>query len=340
MRLLVLGGTIFVGRHVVQAALARGDSVTIFNRGRHGRDLFPEVEKLRGDRDGDLSALRGRAWNAVVDTSGYFPRVVAASARELAGRVEHYTFVSSGSVYRDFAQPGITEDAPTHDVPADAPEELSSPELYGGFKAGCERVVAETLPGRALAARAGVLVGPDDPTNRFTYWVTRIARGGEVLAPEPRDQLVQVLDARDLAEWILRMADERRAGLFNATGPVTTLEAFLEEVRAATGSDARFAWVDERFLVDAGVEPFQDLPLWLAPSVDPSFACFLAVDNARAVGAGLRFRPLAESVRDTLAWASEADAPAPKDVGVEMAPAGLASGRERELLDRWRREAA
>ena len=340
MRLLVLGGTIFVGRHVAQAALARGDSVTIFNRGRHGRDLFPGVERLRGDRDGDLSALRGRAWDAVVDTSGYFPRVVAASVRELAGRVEHYTFVSSGSVYRDFSRPGTTEDAPTHDVPADAPEELSSPELYGAFKAGCERVVAEALPGRALAARAGLLVGPNDPTNRFTYWVTRIARGGEVLAPEPRGQLVQVLDARDLAEWILLMADGGRAGVFNATGPVTTLEAFLDEIRAATGSDARFTWVDERFLVAAGVEPFQDLPLWLAPSVDPSFAYFLAVDNAEAVGTGLRFRPLAETVRHTLAWASAADAPGPKDVGVAMERAGMTSGRERELLERWRREAA
>jgi 2'-hydroxyisoflavone reductase len=340
VRLLVLGGTIFVGRHVVQAALARGDSVAIFNRGRHGRDLFPEVEKLRGDRDGDLSTLRGRAWDAVVDTSGYFPRVVAASARELADRVEHYTFVSSGSVYRDFSRPGTTEDSPTHDVPPDAPEELSSPELYGGFKAACERVVAEALPARALVVRAGVLVGPHDPTNRFTYWVTRVARGGEVLAPEPRDQAVQVLDARDLAEWILRMADERRSGVFNATGPVTTLEAVLEETRAATRSDARFTWVDERFLVDAGVEPFQDLPLWLAPSVDPSFAYFLAVDNARAVGTGLRFRPLAETVRDTLAWASEGDARGPKDVGVAMERAGMTSGRERELLERWRREAA
>ena len=154
MRILVLGGTIFVGRHIVSAALERGDEVTLFNRGRHGAELFPEVERLRGDRDGDLSALAGRSWDAVVDTSGYFPRIVSASARELAGRVEHYTFVSSASVYADFTRPGIDEGARTHEPAPDAPEELSSPEAYGGFKALSERAVEEALPGpRALRAR-------------------------------------------------------------------------------------------------------------------------------------------------------------------------------------------
>ena len=340
MRVLVLGGTIFVGRHVVEAALARGDEVTLFNRGRHGPELFPDVERIRGDREGDLSLLEGRSWDAVVDTSGYFPRVVRASVQALAGRVGHYTFVSSASVYRDFSRPGLSENAATHEVAPDAPEELASPEAYGGFKAACERMVEETLPGRGLSVRAGLIVGPHDPTNRFAYWVTRIARGGEMLAPEPRDQPVQFVDARDLADWILRMAERGHGGIFNATGPPTTLEHFFSEIRAATGSDAELTWVDERFLVDASVEPFQDLPLWLAPSVDRSAAYFLAIDSSKAVAAGLTLRPLAETVRDTLAWAEAAGRPGPKDVGVAMAPGGMSGARERELLDRWRREAA
>jgi 2'-hydroxyisoflavone reductase len=340
MRLLVLGGTVFLGRHVVEAALARGDDVTLFNRGRHSPELFPGVEKLRGDRDGDLSALADRTWDAVVDTCGYFPRVVAASASELADRVAHYTFISSASVYADFSRPGLDETAPTHEVAPDAPEQLGSPEAYGGFKAAAEREVERIYPGRAVNVRAGLIVGPHDPTNRFTYWVARIARGGEVLAPEPRHQRVQFVDARDLAEWVLRLADERRAGTFNATGEPVTLDAFLSEVRAATRSDARLTWIDERFLLDAGLEPFQDVPLWLAPTHDPSSAHFFELDASRAVEAGLTFRPLAETVRDTLAWAKSAEATGPKDVGVAMAPAGLPAERERELLDLWRRQAA
>ncbi|MBA2615834.1 MAG: NAD-dependent epimerase/dehydratase family protein [Actinobacteria bacterium] len=340
MRILVLGGTIFVGRHIVEAALARGDEVTLFNRGLHGAQLFREVEQLRGDRDGDLSALAGRSWDAVVDTSGYFPRAVRASARELADRVDHYTFISSGSVYADFSRPGIDESAPTLELAPDAPEELSSPEAYGGFKALSERAVEEALPSRALKVRAGVIVGPHDPTNRFTYWVTRIAEGGEVLAPEPRGQPVQVVDARDLADWVLRMADERRGGVFNAAGQGTTLEAFLTGIQDATGSDADLTWVDERFLADAGVEPFQELPFWLAPNVDPAWAYFLALDASQAVRAGLTFRPLAETVGDTLAWALESGPAGPKDVGVAMAPAGMSPERERGLLDVWRRRAA
>ena len=340
MRLLVLGGTIFLGRHLVEAALARGDRVTIFNRGRHNPDLFPEVERLRGDREGDLAALAGRDWDAVVDTSGYFPRVVRASAELLADRVGHYTFVSSGSVYADHSRPGIDESSQTIELSAGAPEELESPEAYGGFKALCERAVADALPGRSLSVRAGIIVGPHDPTNRFTYWVSRLARGGDVLAPEPRDQSVQVLDVRDLVEWILRMADARRAGVYNAVGPGMTLEDTLGRIGAGVGTSARLVWADERFLVESGVEAFQDLPLWLAPNADPASASFLAVDGSKAAAAGLSSRPLDETARDTLAWAREAGAPETKDVGVQLAPAGLPPERERELLAAWRRRAA
>jgi len=342
VRVLVLGGTIFLGRHVVEAALARGDEVTTFNRGRHADELPTEVERLVGDRDGDLTALDGREWDAVVDTSGYFPRVVRASAELLAGRVAHYTFISSASVYADHSQVGSSEESAVNAVPQGAAEELATPELYGGFKALSEQAAEEALPGRVLSLRAGLIVGPHDPTNRFTYWATRLARGGETLAPEPRSQPVQLVDVRDLAEWILRSAESGLAGVFNATGPERrlTLGETLERVRDAVGGRAALVWADERFLVDAGVEPFADLPLWLAPGADPDWAGFLGLDVSRALAAGLRFRPLEETARDTLAWAESGPAAAGKDVGVPMAPAGLERARERELLDAWRRRAA
>ena len=340
MRLLVLGGTVFLGRHVVETALARGDEVTLFNRGIHGAGLYPEVERLQGDRDGSLDALRGREWDAVVDTSGYFPRVVRRSAELLADAAAHYTFVSSGSVYADHSRPGTNERSATIELPPQEAEELSSPEAYGGFKAQCEAAVEAALPGRALCVRAGIVAGPYDPTNRFTDWVTRIARGGEVLAPEPRDQPVQVLDARDLCAWILRMAEGHGVGVYGAVGPVLTMEELLERVRSGVGGGAELVWAGERFLVNAGVEPFQDLPLWLAPSVDPAYAGFLAVDGSKALAAGLEPRPVEDTARDTLAWARSGEEAAPKDIGVSMPPAGLAPGRERELLDAWRKAAA
>ena len=316
--------------------------MTLFNRGRHNPDLFPEVEKLHGDRERDVSVLAGRSWDTVVDPSGYFPRVVRASAELLADAVDQYTFVSSGSVYADTSRPGVGENGPVHEIPPDAPEDLdSSPAAYGGFKVLCERALEEAMPGRVLSVRAGLVVGPYDPTNRFTYWVTRIAAGGDVVAPEPRDQSVQFVDGRDLADWIVRMAEERRAGVFNATGPERpfTMESLLAGIRSATGSDARLTWVDERFLLEAGVEPFQDLPFWLAPSANPDFAGFLALDVSKALAARLAFRPLRETVADTLEWARTEPPPA-KDVGVRLDAAGISRERERELLAAWHARAA
>ena len=321
MRLLVLGGTSFVGRHVVETALERGHRVTIFNRGRTNPTLFPEVERLRGDRErGDLAALRGRTWYAVVDMSGYVPRVVRASADLLADAVEHYTFVSSCSVYADYSRPGTSESDPVATVEDERTEDVAR--HYGALKALCERTAEEAMPARVLSVRAGLVVGPHDPTGRFTYWVHRIARGGHVLTPEPRDQPVQFVDARDLAAWRLDIAADRRGGVFNATGPEAplTMERLLEAIRDATGADARFVWVDEDALLANGVEPWSELPLWIAPRANPSDAYFLAIDTAEALAAGLRFRPLAETVTDTLAEA-------------ETVPGvGLGARRERQLL--------
>jgi 2'-hydroxyisoflavone reductase len=323
MRVLVLGGTLFLGRHLLEAALERGDEVTIFNRGRTSPGLYPQVEELRGDRDaGDLESLRGRRWDAVVDTSAGIPRWVRESASLVSDHVERYTFVSSASVYADTRSPGTDEEAPVHRLEDEGFEEITSAEVYGGLKVLCEHAAEEALPGRALNVRAGLMVGPYDPTGRFTYWVHRIARGGEVLVPEPRDQPVQLVHARDLAEWMLAAAERGEAGVFNATGPESplTMEELLEAIREETSSDARLTWVEERSLVERGVEAWSDLPLWLAPATNPESAGFLALDVSKAVAAGLRFRPLGSTIRDTLEQAETSPA------------AGLDAARERELL--------
>ena len=325
MDLLILGGTRFLGRHLVAAALEGGHRVTLFNRGRSNPGLFPEVEELRGERGGDLLALGGRRWDAVIDTSGYLPREVRASAELLAPSVSRYTFVSSISVYEDFGRTGLDEDAPVHAPPDPEPEELDL-ELYGGLKVGCERAVEAAMSGRTLVVRPGMIVGPYDYTNRFPYWCRRVAEGGEVLAPGDPDQQVQLVDARDLAGWMLGMAEEGRTGAYNATGPAVrlTMRGMLEGIREATGSDARFVWASEPFLLDAGVEPWEEMPFW----VPREMAGILAVDVGRAVGAGLAFRPLAETVRDTLG--SEAGG---SDVEFD---AGISREREEELLRAWR----
>ena len=317
----MLGGTVFVGRHIVAEALARGHDVALFNRGRTHPELFEGVERLRGDREhGDLAALAGRSWDAVVDTSGYVPRVVRASAELLADSAAHYTLISTGSVYADSSGPEIGEDSPVATVDDETTEDVER--HYGALKALCERAAEDALPGRVLSVRSGIVVGAHDPTGRFTYWVHRIARGGDVLAPEPRDQPVQVIDARDLAAWILDAAERGLTGVLNVAGPETplTLGRLLEGIRAATGSEARFVWADEDLLLAHGVEPGRDLPLWLAPGANPGTAYFFALDIARALAAGLRHRPLGETVAATLAEAATAP-------GVGLSPA-----RERALL--------
>jgi 2'-hydroxyisoflavone reductase len=334
MRLLILGGTLFVGRALAAAALERGHEVTLFNRGRHARDPLPGVERLTGDRDGQLDALRGRCWDAVVDTSGYVPRLVRASAELLAASVERYVFISSVSVYSDFSRP-IDESAPLATMPDKSLEEVTGP-TYGPLKALSERALEEILPGRALIVRPGVIVGPHDPTVRFSYWTARVARGGEVLAPGDPETPVQLIDVRDLAEWTLRMIETGRPGLFNAPGrSMLTMGQLLETCRSASGGDAHFTWVDERFLTERGVLPWTHLPLWMPPSWE-THRYFHRVGADRALAAGLTFRPLAETVRDTLAWQrSNQGRPLPEKPGVPTPDLTLAAAREREILDEW-----
>src|SRR5436305_843135 len=264
MRLLIIGGTVFLGRHLVEAALQRGHEVTLFNRGQHNPELFPEVEKLRGDRDGELSALKGRTWDAVIDTCGYFPRVVRQSAGLLADSVGHYTFISSISVFPEDVPPGTTENAPLLSMDDETVEEITG-ETYGPLKVLCERAVEEELPGRTLIIRPGLIVGPNDPTDRFTYWPVRVARGGRTLAPGRPERLIQFIDVRDLAEWNIRMVEDRKTGIFNANGPNYDLSmgSLLESCKDVSGSDAEFVWVSEDFLTENGVGEWMDMPLWV-----------------------------------------------------------------------------
>jgi 2'-hydroxyisoflavone reductase len=258
----------------------------------------------------------------VVDTSARVPRWVRDTARLAAQTGAHYTFVSSISVYRDLSATGVAEDAPLHTLEDETAEEISDVETYGALKALCEHALEEELPGRGLSVRAGLIVGPYDNTGRFTYWVHRIARGGEALAPEPRDQPVQFIHARDLADWILASAVRGLAGVFNATGPDAplTLGQLLEACRGVAEEPASLTWLDERFLVERGVEEWSDLPLWIAPGVKKENAGLMSVDVSRALAEGLRFRPLRATLLETLAGAEPTSG------------AGLTPERERELL--------
>ncbi len=322
MRLLILGGTVFVGRHIVEAARARGHEVTLFHRGLSNPGAFPGVEHLRGDRHTDLSALAGRTWDAVVDTCGYLPRVVRASARMLAGQVHQYTFVSSGAVYAlPASEPGfLTEESPTLHLDSPASEDVARD--YGALKALCERAVQEELPGRALTIRSGLIVGPFDPTGRFSYWVRRVAAGGEILAPGPPDRLVQFVDARDLAAWSVEMIEGGHTGVYNAAALPLPLSAVLQGCQAESGGRADFVWVSEEFVLRYGLVPFSELPLWL-PRRESGL---LRMDTTRAVATGFRTRPLAETIRETRAWLRE-DPAAPV--------AGLDAEKEKQLLRAW-----
>ncbi len=329
MRILVLGGTVFLGRHLTDAALARGHEVTLFNRGQSNPGLYPSVEQLHGDRDSGLAPLAGRRWDAVIDTSGYLPRVVRASAELLAGSVGTYVFVSSKSVYADMSLPGVDETAPVAALPVGATTEEMTGETYGPLKALCEREVEAALPDRALIVRPGLIVGPHDPTDRFTYWPHRMARGGEALAPEPREKHIQFIDARDLAEWIVRMVERGATGVYNANGRPgeLTMAVLLEACIGVAGAYTTLTWVGESFLTKHGVGAWMDLPLWI-PTTETALAGFLEGSVARALAAGLTFRPLEQTIGDTLAWDAMRSADGPRK-------AGLAPEREAELLAAW-----
>ena len=328
MKLLVIGGTLFLGRHLVDAALDAGHEVTLFNRGRTNPDLYPGVEAIHGDRNGDLHLLDGRRWDAAIDTCGYLPAPVRAAAARLSDAVDHYTFVSSISVYADPPAPGADETAPVQQMDEEEAREFR-PERYGALKVLCERAVEEELPGRALHVRSGLLVGPHDPTGRLPYWIERVAEGGELLAPGSPVRRVQLIHAADLAAWMIRMAEGRHAGTFNVTGPdhALTMGELLDAIRRVVGGDASFTWAAESFLLAQGVAPWTELPLWLPEEANG----MLAVSIDRALAAGLRFRPLEETIRDTRAWMRAGWGVGGLASGIELR-SGLGRDREAHLL--------
>jgi nucleoside-diphosphate-sugar epimerase len=321
VRVLTLGGTVFLGRHIAAEALARGHDVSLLHRGRHGVDLFPQAEHLLADRSGDLAVLDGRRWDAAIDTSGYEPADVRASSERLAGVVEHLGFVSTCNVYPGWPAEPVSEDSPVWTEGDD----------YGAKKAGAERVAEAAMPGRVAHLRAGLLCGPHDNVFRLPWWVRRIARGGDVPAPGDPGRAVQLVDARDLASWFVDLAEQRRGGVFNATAPAgrTTMGDVLEAAVAATGSGARLRWVPDEALVAAGVEPWTELPLW-APEDAMAGTWRVAAD--RAAAAGLRCRPVAETVADVWAWLRDGGEQRLPDWLAEVRPAEMSAAREAALL--------
>jgi 2'-hydroxyisoflavone reductase len=332
LRILVLGGTGFIGPYQVQYALDRGHTVTLFNRGRTNPGLFPGVEKLIGDRNGDLKALEGRRWDAVIDNSVQTdPNWVTLSAKLLQPAVKQYVFVSTRSVYADTSRVPMTSDAPVW-TPETARWDRSRPMPYGLVKALAEKEAQKYFPGRTTIVRPGLIIGPGDLTDRFTYWPVRIERGGEVLAPGDGTDPVQIIDARDLSEWMIRLVEQNAPGVFNGVGPKNprSFAELLHGIKAATTSEATFTWVDTDFLVERRVRPYQEMPVWQpARGGREGFARF---DITPELALGLTFRPLAVTARDTLDYYHAQ--PAERQATLR---AGLTPEREQEVLTEWHR---
>jgi 2'-hydroxyisoflavone reductase len=334
LRILMLGGTGFLGPAEVEYALARGHTVTLFNRGHTNPQLFPNVEKLVGDRaTGDLAALQGRTWDAVLDTSASIATWVRDSAAALEDSVGRYLFVSSISAHTDNGTPGQTEDAPVFshaDYEDVTRRNAPFGEAYGPNKAEAERIVHATFGDRGLVVRPGLIVGPRDNSDRFTYWPVRIDRGGEVLAPGDGTDLAQIVDVRDLGHFLVHLVEDQASGTYNAVGPRSpmTMAEMLYGIRAVTSSDVSFTWVAADFLREQKVGAWMEMPVWVYPG--PDTRGFMDWDCSKAIAAGLEFRPLADTAHDTLAWwkGRGADAPALRT--------GLAPDKEARILAAWK----
>jgi 2'-hydroxyisoflavone reductase len=335
MRLLILGGTGYLGPALVHAAVPRGHTITLFNRGKTNPGMFPELEQLRGDRDGKLDALRGREWDAVIDDTGYVPRVVRQTAELLAPAVRRYLFVSSLSVYADEKTLHQSESAARATLPAGEEGSEEVRKHYSALKAACEDVVTGLYGERATIVRPGYIVGPRDPYDRLTYWVARCDRGGELLGPGNGDDPVQLIDVRDLAEFMLGCVERQVTGAFNATGPAErlTMRGLLGACQEAAGTPSQIVWVPEPFLRAQGISPEDEsrehLPLWA-----PGHALG-QVSISRATNRGLTFRPTVETARDTLAWWKEQ----PEERRAKLR-GGLPPERERELLQAFAQASA
>lgn len=322
MKLLIIGGTRFVGRHLVNSARAHGHDVTIFNRGKTNPGLFRRVKTIRGDREHDLDQLTGN-WDAVIDTCGYIPRIVRLSAEALKDKVGRYIYISSVSVYSSFSKIGINESDPVGKLDDESVEEITG-ETYGPLKALCEKVVQDVYGPRSLIIRPGLVVGPHDPTDRFTYWPLRIAKGGDVLVPDNPSAMSQFIDARDLADFIVRLADNNVSGVFNAVNNPVTLNTIFETCRRISQSTTSFKWAPVEFLQKNNVQPWSDMPAWVPETGDDAGVAH--VDISKALQAGLNFTPLAQTIQDIYDWETER----PDDYELK---AGLKPEREKELLE-------
>jgi 2'-hydroxyisoflavone reductase len=329
-RVLILGGTGFIGPHFVAALTARGHSVTVFNRGRDPAKVPAGVVQLLGDRDGQLESLKGHDWDVVIDNSGYTPRQVRGTAELLRGHIRHYIFISSISAYADFAVAGIDENYKLAKL-ADPTVEVVNGGSYGGLKALCEGVIEQTYAGHATIIRPTFIAGPGDPTDRFTYWPVRAAGGGDMLAPGTPTDPMQFIDVRDLADFLRLCVEKRLQGRYNACNPprAVTMGALLETSRRVAHADTRFVWASQKFLtaqklIGADVLEASALPIWIAPGSEDAGA--VLISPARAVSHGLRFRPLEQTVRDTLEWQKQ------RPLAQQRLRTGLTPQREAELL--------
>lgn len=341
LEILILGGTGFIGIHQVEYALARGHEVTLFNRGLTNPWLFPDLEKLRGDRDGktgDLSALRGRRWDVVIDNSATVVRRAREMTALLMDSVDHYVYTSSSGVYFPYLEPGANESSPVQQID-DPDAQVVDGGNFGGLKALCERTVEAAFQGRSLIIRPVLISGPWDYTDRSIYWPLRMAKGGRILCPGDGSDAFQLIDARDIADFVIRMAENKQTGTYNLVGPereVTVAEAF-EQMKSVAPSNAEFVWVDTDFLLEHEARPWSELTCWFPPRGD--YTGFTRIAGEKAWDEGLRCRPLLETARDIIAWDQEPRArryDAPTSFGRQKDPvAGLASDKERRILEAW-----
>ncbi|MEO6995566.1 MAG: NAD-dependent epimerase/dehydratase family protein [Lacunisphaera sp.] len=328
MRVLIIGGGIFLGRSIVTAALAKGHEVTVFNRGRNSVIDPCRITWLRGDRDNDLTALRDGEWDAVVDTCAYFPRQVRTLLVTLGGRIRHYTFISTASVYAELSKAGLSETDALPTAPGDGIEEITA-ENYGPLKAGCEEEVHHYPILKSLIVRPGVIVGPHDPSDRFAYWVGRISAGGDILAPGKADAGLQIIDVRDLAEWIVMGIEGSLVGVFNAIGPQRSLSfgEFLGTCLSSSQARGRLVWVSDEWLESRSMANWAMMPLFMSKSA-PHAAGLFAINGSKAFAAGLAVRSLGKTVVDTQRWLASRDLSPPMK-------AGMSRAKEEELLQAW-----
>ena len=335
MKILILGGTRFIGLHMTALALERGHTLTFFNRGKTRTDRYPEIERIKGDRDGQIDGLKNREWDVVIDNSGYVPRHVRASAELLAPRVRQYVFVSSISVYPNFSEPR-DEKSPVGKL-ADETVEKVDGDTYGPLKALCEKEVEKALPGRTTVIRPGLIVGPDDNTDRFTYWPARAARGGEFIAPGSPGDAFQIIDVRDLAAFTLKAIEERTMGTYNLVSNVNEFKfgELTDACVAAANQQAKPAappkaiFLPTEFLEEQKVEPWSEMPVWLPAKGDE--AAFAGTSNRAALAKGLKISPLKKTVDDTLAW--HLTRPAEER---EKLKSGIAADKEAAVLMAWK----